>query len=1195
MSLNLPGDRAAGMYRADTQQTEREGVNDVERIVLRELKWLFRDQPVLDYGIDAHVELVGTDDRVSGRLIGLQIKAGTSKFASRNQTGWVFRDSSKHLSYWLGHTLPVVVVIVDPEGNAYWEAVTTETVHETREGFRIQIRSDRPLNASAADRLVAVAVASRLTSSMAAMCDVLPTETCRLIAAAEQIDSVGALRLADALSGGRFSPGMTAQSLIAARPTWLSRSAAVEDLWLAVGSYASEHARPREAANAFVIAARSGGTRSARATAFAGLSLLFVDRLSAEPLLVRAFDGGAELLAAVGLAGLEAPIGDARVLETPAAIADASDAQLDKEPVVLNFLAEMEIRRGNLGAAVTTLRRALRASDSSAMHLALAHALFRRSNFDGQRVASDWREALGEAGEAVRDRRRWCGPSVEALSLYLDILVMTDDHADVIPAAKGQSLGGTATPDEAADPEIARRGALASLICGSHAEFEYFVALLPEGAALEELRALRADLDHPDRPTSAEEWRDVLALAAEDDQLAARCVSRLAHLGHWAPQADELRERSVLPIEVFETLRAVHQVEVGAVDVGLGALASLADRFPLAAFEFVAALRRRGRMEDAADHAAKLLDRWTDPLIIRQLLGVLCETGRTTDAARFAERFLENTSLGSSERADIAQWLASSRLAEADSVGAIGVLRRALAIDDDPSLAWSLLFTLVNGGQISEARQELERRGLEPSRDQEVRLWIQLHLGRRLPQPSATLLVKLARRETDERLRSVMIDLLIRDVLLQDDNAFSSATRTAVSEFAAQAGFDGDRLLEQVPNNDESISAALRARTIDTASFDLAVRALRAGSVSSAELAETVGQPYGAVLLQRPAGILYAFDLSPAIRRAGETAAERSLQSKAAVVDLSAIHTLSLFHADDYYAIRSRFSELATPAETAFDCMRTRERMQMLSVASHLASLRSDGSVERVELSPRVKALLVERAESLERLCSQSAMVVTDNRRLSVASISLAQTQNRQLWCDDAAMRQRARAVEVQCFSTLDLLTVLEPLGLLDSAAAFVRLVDNYSLDLPANADMLIAALAYSGNELGPLLAATSRREWWQYQPNADEAWNALIDEVAKVEGSRIADLVTAGVTGAVQAVSSGLATRRYQTLLASSLATAASHGLSDDSLVTIIESRFPSQLVASRRFVRAAVESALVAHKVADSATLAKVLVPDL
>lgn len=44
-----------------------------------QLRWLFREQPTEDYGIDAHTEVVDGEE-VTGRLLALQIKSGSSWF-----------------------------------------------------------------------------------------------------------------------------------------------------------------------------------------------------------------------------------------------------------------------------------------------------------------------------------------------------------------------------------------------------------------------------------------------------------------------------------------------------------------------------------------------------------------------------------------------------------------------------------------------------------------------------------------------------------------------------------------------------------------------------------------------------------------------------------------------------------------------------------------------------------------------------------------------------------------------------------------------------------------------------------------------------------------------------------------------------------------------------------------------------------
>lgn len=57
------------------KHTDRDGVNAVESIFIRELKWIFREQTISDWGIDAHVEVTNRDEPI-GRLLAVQIKSG---------------------------------------------------------------------------------------------------------------------------------------------------------------------------------------------------------------------------------------------------------------------------------------------------------------------------------------------------------------------------------------------------------------------------------------------------------------------------------------------------------------------------------------------------------------------------------------------------------------------------------------------------------------------------------------------------------------------------------------------------------------------------------------------------------------------------------------------------------------------------------------------------------------------------------------------------------------------------------------------------------------------------------------------------------------------------------------------------------------------------------------------------------------
>ncbi len=54
-------------------------------------------------------------EEVIGKLLALQIKAGTNWFSEPGPAGWWFRPDAGHVQYWKDHSLPVVVVLYHPE------------------------------------------------------------------------------------------------------------------------------------------------------------------------------------------------------------------------------------------------------------------------------------------------------------------------------------------------------------------------------------------------------------------------------------------------------------------------------------------------------------------------------------------------------------------------------------------------------------------------------------------------------------------------------------------------------------------------------------------------------------------------------------------------------------------------------------------------------------------------------------------------------------------------------------------------------------------------------------------------------------------------------------------------------------------------------------------------------------------------
>ena len=137
-------------------QTGDHGMRMVDRAVSEQLGWVFRDQTRNDFGVDAHIEVKRSDQRMTGRLVAAQIKCGGSWFREESEdgSGWVFRGERRHLNYWTRHSLPVIVVLCDPDaGTCHFAHVRRGAVRETGDGWAMTVPREQVLDASAREAL----------------------------------------------------------------------------------------------------------------------------------------------------------------------------------------------------------------------------------------------------------------------------------------------------------------------------------------------------------------------------------------------------------------------------------------------------------------------------------------------------------------------------------------------------------------------------------------------------------------------------------------------------------------------------------------------------------------------------------------------------------------------------------------------------------------------------------------------------------------------------------------------------------------------------------------------------------------------------------------------------------------------------------------------------------------------------------
>lgn len=130
-------------------QTERIGVAAVN-LIFEEIGFAFREQPIEDYGIDAIIE-ERTTGYLSGKLIAVQIKSGESFFKGKDKA--TFYVDEKHYEYWLNYSIPVVLVLYNPESKlCVYEIIEKEKLIKTDRAWKVEIPLTNILS-TAADAL----------------------------------------------------------------------------------------------------------------------------------------------------------------------------------------------------------------------------------------------------------------------------------------------------------------------------------------------------------------------------------------------------------------------------------------------------------------------------------------------------------------------------------------------------------------------------------------------------------------------------------------------------------------------------------------------------------------------------------------------------------------------------------------------------------------------------------------------------------------------------------------------------------------------------------------------------------------------------------------------------------------------------------------------------------------------------------
>jgi tetratricopeptide (TPR) repeat protein len=1094
---------------------------------------VFREQATSDFGVDAQVEMK-RDGRPTGRLVGLQVKTGPSYFEEPYEDGWIFRPKKKHIQYWLNHSLPVYVLLVNLDTlTVYWQQVAEQQLQVgPRGGAYIQVPSVNVLATAvgtwetAAEKFASTAAVdyednlSRLAPSTAAML--------RDLAAARPGDTA---LLCAHLARGRHAPELTARTLLVSTPPWLTVLEA--DGYAALADFTSSHGERALAAEILLMGADRFPSRKPRFTANAGLLLLDSDRDRARGLVesALAISSGFDARAEIGLVILGHPAGSAAPLQIPAETASRLAAITD-DALVIDFLGTQRARANDLDAAVSLAEEALALEPDDWQLLdRLAYALTRRS-MSVDRRPDDLERAALTAERAVDQLHQWAGPTSQALRTLMRALVLAGSASKVLDRALPPP-SGRATGPEAERPEVISAALGAAAAIGRPDLADALLDSLPEGID-RQFAVLRRDTSSGNTESDRAEWAALLDLLDETrpEQLV-QAVMRLADLGvDRSSRLDALVEASMIEPDMQALARATAEA-VRDLSSGLPALRVLSDTDNMAAAQLTSLLAAAGLLDDAQAAAQTAYARFGEPNFLVRAATYSMGLEHPDDAAAAASDALAHSNLDAFDRRAAHRILAQIAVKEAQSTAGTAAStqswRRAefhflectsagSGLRADPADVWSLIHVQLKLGENARAAATLSSHNPEVDSQYQAKLWFWVF--ETLPGDAASFAqaLDLADRFTDDpQFSGALLSTVVRKTRDEGQEPATPAdTRVglasdlrarAFAALAAHAERHGDASPFRVinaPGGPEELLAQMTeiVRQEHGPLLDL-LDMVRQGRAPLGVLSTMLRQPYSAVLAQRSLGYFIAASGNDAEDAEDESAAAAA-RNRDVVADISALLVSSVLGEFSY--ARGQFRTLLAPTTSGHDITAGRSRLDGWSASSGSVSYdpERDSAVPRETDIPSHLAAL-DRFTKLEQAFSRTQPAsapplsslgepAIQDAEAWLAPIALAKKRGLYLWSDDATQRSLARACGVSAFGTVTLqqLRAAERLNaeaadetalstaLAARRAEVVTALAERVVDVPADPDTLIEqARNERWNDPGLAAATVGRAPWW--------------------------------------------------------------------------------------------------------------------
>lgn len=1122
----------AGHSMSDTGLLAQQGVNIVEQLVLGEGA-IFRPQDLHDHGIDGHIE-IKVDGRASGRLVGVQVKAGRSYFKKRARGGWSHPVKKRHRDYWALHSLPVVVVLVDVETRvAYVQEASPSLMVPSGNSYKLYVPAAQSLSSFWPD-LVTLALTEPSATVFAQQVAALPPRVADNIIDLAHEDLRTASRLASLLIEEGASPEVVLVGICSDPPYWMGGGA-----WGVVACFAEQHGLREQAADLYSsLATRSSGAPRDVAALAAATLLKGESPTEAQALL--------RLMSPTALAGAWPHLLQRIVSREGATEVLVGENELTSESALQDFQIQELLAKQAVGLdhedAVAASQRLLDLDErNSGAMLLLAQGLLLRSRSQDRR-STDLVLAETTLEAAVDQRRRWRGNTKGFLELLGQVKGMLGHHAAILEWCAAAPLG-KATREEAGRPEVARMSLAAAVSMGRRDLCDSILTSVEDLKARQRL-AVMFDIATPLSDGPVAYWTRQLdeAVDADDFPLALQALQSLAWEG--VDDSDKMKALSDHESQgaVLDLVRAQALAMSGSVG-GLTSLRRLSATSLDAVHVLLVALLRQERFRDAIDAARSGADRFSTPEFATYEVDALRKLGQRAEMERAALHALAAPELADDGRQhmlrtlgelanDERRWEASERFF-ADLC--------ALGISPRPSDVWSWAAAQVNVGRPRGAWKRIHDFDLQPTSEFQARIWITAASASPWALNDWTTSIQLAETYAESDLgpvltlhaldrHSVFADSLVEVEGVSSGPGWLERLQRLVALFASE---DEHAVLRIVTGDIDALVELLKKTLAGRAETVRSLLVAMRGSMPVGSLASLTRKPYSLVCIERPLGYIRVASSDDEVHALEVDAAARALESEV-LADASAV--LFAEAAGKREELASEFTSVRVTPGTSRDLLEGSAEYDRMARSS--GSMGWDAAEVRPTMSEMDQAQAKEysrKAATLRTLHDHAAVerrplpadIFGDDdddwdghERRSIAhdswieSVAYAHGHDLPLWSDDEAQRAFARSAGVRTFGSNALLEAVAIRDMLGDPAA----LPERAMELQADQMHLVAIgavgtpvpdqdlemLARKNGWTMELSYVVARPDWWLRAADAVQSIRWIFTQVLREDAETL-------------------------------------------------------------------------------------------